>query len=256
MFDIIIPIYNIQIFQIRSIELFLAESLVESIIIIDNSDNGQQTLNRLIYSEKIQYISMSGNRGLSIAYNLALKHSHADYVCIADDDTLFPLDFFIRASKAISDGCADIYVPIVAQDEVIYSPCRKAWIRHHPLKTIPKTFEKNYSAINSGMIFSRRAIGNDPYDERLFLDFVDHRFVETARSNGLKFSVMSDIEIEQAFSFKLLDPIAEIRRLEIYKSDSAEFYRNSLLGRLFRFARIAYKGTSLKLRDKLSAKKT
>ena len=94
---------------------------------------------------------------------------------------------------------------------------------------------ERWSAINSGMAVSLRLFDNYRYDERIFLDGVDHRFVEDMRQRG-ELLTLIDYTCEQAFSGHERPPLSgALNRFSIFARDEAYILR----GRKTDFWRVA-----------------
>ncbi|KFI76490.1 glycosyltransferase [Bifidobacterium mongoliense] len=242
--DIILVVYNTFISSTRSIQTLLDESICNKIIICDNStDMNIKTKNEKFADQnpKIIYCDMRGNQGIPVAYNEAISISHSDLICLLDDDTLLPEHFFSTALNWCQHSEADIFVPLVySQDGTLISPCYAGRYTFKPFKSVNKISMK-FSAINSGMLIRRSIFSGYRYNEQMFLDLVDHKFIRDMKHEGRKIVLMSNLVIQQDFS-KISDNKSQsLNRLRIFRHDSKIFYSFSPIAKIFRCLQLAYK---------------
>lgn len=171
------------------------------IIVVDNSMKDFQNL-EVCQSAGITYISMGGNKGLSKAYNMAIeKVDKAEAIVLLDDDTDVPENYFrILQKEMIEFPDVDIFVPIIrGQDGIIYSPNNYKFIKNdlvsNPLKEV---VQSRFNAISSCMAIRKRVFDDYKYNEKLFVDEVDHCFCRDQRSRGRIFKILN-IEVSQNF---------------------------------------------------------
>ena len=200
-------------------------------IIVDNStmeNNNEQ----FCISNGLEYISMHGNKGIPKAYNCALDHIKArnkeGYVIWLDDDTELDSNYFTELEKAInSDKEAKIFVPVVyslERDNYILSPCilnTNRVFNLKPIDTLDDIDSKEIlSAINSGMAVDISVYDNYRYDENMFLDFVDHDFMNSMKGKGIKIHVLRNASLYQNYSGHERPPKAQAKvRNEIFRKD-------------------------------------
>lgn len=181
-----------------------------SLVVIDNSINRHIQESNLFFcrKHKLPYFYMNGNKGLSRAYNCALEYilsidKTADSIVVwLDDDTNIPPTYFEELIKSVDEKKeVDIFTPIVVgQDGIIWSPNYAGFIRNKLVKTTYEVIPDNkYNAINSCTAVRLRVYENYRYDERLFLDQVDHKFFYDQRRREKKFLTLSS-EVKQNFS--------------------------------------------------------
>ena len=190
-----------------------------------------------------EYLGGTGNRGLSAAYNACIdrlkSRNESGYLCLLDDDTALTGEYFTALRKAAAEHPeAGILVPKIYSGGRLLSPCRKVGARARSfadeaaLLAAPR---ETWSAINSGMAVSLRLFDNYRYDERIFLDGVDHRFVEDMRQRGELLTLL-DYTCEQAFSGHERPPLSgALNRFSIFARDEAYILR----GRKTDFWRVA-----------------
>lgn len=231
-FDVIIVVYNKSVCDIVSLTHLENDSRVAKIVVCDNSDASNNNAQEVKSHKNLEYLYMNGNKGLSTAYNCAVNFCNSPYICMLDDDTVLPEDFFEKAAIWCKENAdADILLPLVYSEERLLSPCRneKGWF--HSFESA-KEISGDFSGINSGMIIKRCIFDNYRYDQKLFLDYIDHSFICDMRKANKKILVMNDIVLKQSFSRKEYNLESEKARFVIFKKDFRQFYSKSKLDRL------------------------
>ncbi len=193
-------------------------------IVCDNSTTPNNNQN-IAKKDGVIYISMNGNKGLSCAYNAGINEiqSKNGYIMIMDDDTEIPrtyIEWFLSAE--LHD--TDIYLPIVKDEKGVMSPSKNV------KGVVYRSQDTNISyseitGINSGMIINLSCFKDFSYDEKLFLDYVDHYFLIEMKKRNKKIEVLP-FEIYQNFSANTNSKKSAIVRWNIFKRDSKYFYRN------------------------------
>lgn len=181
------------------------------VLILDNSDDVQyaEVNERHSRDKSYAYISMNGNMGLSKAYNAALDYLvqsalEDDLVIWFDDDSLVSDDYFSVLRKSATDNEAvDIFAPVIqGQDGRFYSPNEAHLIKNKQLKEPGDCISnKRFNAINSCTAVRMRCYKEYRYDEKIFLDQVDHAFFEDQRAMGRLFYKLPTI-VHHDFSLK------------------------------------------------------
>ena len=104
-FNCIIVTYNKKISSIDNIQFLNNNKTDVKLTICDNSEEQEiRTANhKYCMKYKIKYIDMHGNKGLSRAYNEAIKElKNDDWMVIFDQDTDVPIDYFSELEKSIA----------------------------------------------------------------------------------------------------------------------------------------------------------
>lgn len=238
MFDVVVVGYNSFIESSPAVTAAASSPLVANIFYCDNSkDRNVAQKNADFALEKLLYIDMGGNKGLSHAYNRAVAMRESAHVVIFDDDTEVTNTYFTQVDDWISThGPADIFVPIVHADGQPFSPCRPWLFSFRPIRKV-RDWNSDFSAINSGMVVASSVFERCSYDERLFVDFIDHQFILDARQAGMRIVPMDGIYLDQRYSLVSDDRRAATIRLGIFRHDSAVYYRTPA-GRLARMVRL------------------
>lgn len=208
------------------------------IVVCDNSTRDYENC-AVVESEGYQYINMNGNAGLSKAYNKALDYIASvnpemkGYVALFDDDTFIPEAYFIKLKEEIKEKRSDIFLPVVRDEIGILSPSvMKKYYCHRAPEDLWSIKKEELCGINSGMAIRLRLFKKYRYNERIFLDYVDHNFIRDMRKRKRKVSIM-DVEIQQTFSSNTDSKEKSMIRFGIFKKDINEFYRKGFWNRFF-----------------------
>lgn len=230
--DVIIVIYNKKIQQVQSLPLLQAADEVKQIIICDNSDVQNNDYHATSSCDKVTYIPMGGNVGLSKAYNTAVARVSSEFVLILDDDTKLPVDFFKKLVSNVKMNEADVYVPLVRSEKILMSPCHKGRYRFTAFDS-EDDIRSPYSAINSGLLIRKTIFDSISYNNDLFLDMIDHAFFDNLRLRNVKSHVMSDIVLFQNYSRETDNEEKACKRFKITKKDNRVYYNHSFVGKVF-----------------------
>lgn len=244
MITVVMVIYNTEISNITSLDMCRKSKYVDEIIVCDNSEHKFMRKKNAAACKgvaKLRFLDMAKNEGLPKAYNTAVALSTSAYTCILDDDTTLPEHYFESAVKHIESTMADIYLPIVRSDKIVMSPCVVSGYRIKCIDNIRNISDvSKLSAINSGMIVKTSLFDKCKYDEKLFVDMVDHAFMRDAHKYGASICVMQDVVIKQQYSREIDDKETQLSRMAISIKDNRVFYSNSIGGRVFCYIQILY----------------
>lgn len=204
-----------------------------SIVIVDNSTKDMN--NRYVANNYGWiYMNMNGNVGLSKAYNKVLEKlkNKLGIVIWFDDDTNVTQEYFdILDKDAIENPDISIFVPMIrGQDGRFWSPNEARFFKNKQLKSREdKISNKRFNAINSCTAVRLNTYENYRYDERLFLDQVDHSFFYDMRGKNIKFRKLNVI-INHNFSLKSKQKSIENikKRYEIMIPDYLTFCSKSI----------------------------
>lgn len=204
------------------------------IFICDNSDDERYTINHKIASnyKNVHYKSMNGNKGLTSAYNTAIDdivNLPPGWICLFDDDTFVPAEYFTLFIEAKHTQSSDIYLPLVYDEVGLLSPNIMKTYFCHRADNIDKINISEISAINSGMILSSEIFKTYRYDENYFLDFVDHAFMRDMRRLNKKVAIFN-CKLKQNFAANLNDFNSLKKRFKILKKDLRYFYSKLSFG--------------------------
>lgn len=222
-----------------------------NLVICDNSTKNFNN-KELANLSSFTYIDMNGNKGLSKAYNAAINllQNKTGFLCLFDDDTFIPENYFDIFIKDAKNSNADIFLPIVTDEVGILSPCKFKGLKVARIKNTNELNCTNITGINSGMFINLGIFESYRYDESYFLDYIDHDFLRTMKKNGTKIKVLS-VNLEQNFSGNNNTNLeGALKRFKIYKKDFVHFYQKNLLSRTFACFSILKRKIILSLRFK------
>ncbi len=228
----------------------LREMGFQNVVMVDNS---REEMGNAAFCKEAgwDYLSMEGNAGLPKAYNRGLVHIKRDagMVVLLDDDTRLPLDYFEKLAAA-KTACPEalIFLPTVFDKVGLLSPCR---LKGYTIKRAARADdirEAELSGINSGMAADMTVFEHYAYDERYFIDFVDHAFLRDMRAQGAGICVF-EAGLRQSFSgSETGDVAAAAVRYGFFKRDCKVFCGKSLRGRAAAWLIIKKRALGLLLR--------
>lgn len=251
----VIVLYNKKLGNLDNIRLLSKVNINAKFIVCDNSENDNIKFvnNRFCEEHNIKYIDMKGNKGLSRAYNEAIKElDNGDWMIIFDQDTNIPQDYFVKLIRSINNyPNINIHVPIVKSIRWQMSPSK---LKKYKVKRInhcrPGTYT-DITAINSGMVINKKVfdlIGK--YNERIFLDYLDHFFIKKYRKHFKEIAVFDSV-LNQDFSDEdHSDFSRDLNRFRTYSKDFYEFCKDSIEGRVYYYIKISYRAAKLSMLHK------
>ncbi len=205
----------------------------QSVLIFDNStrDFGNRA-----FCEKQgwQYLGGQGNQGLSKPYNQAadVLRGREGFLCLLDDDTDLPETFF-EHMQAQMEGHpqGQIFVPVLMQNGQIISPNRADLPgRQRFFSSVEECLQEsqeNLRAFNSCMCIQLKIFDSYRYDERLFLDCVDHAFLRDMRQRRIPVTVLP-VVCQHGFSGKQKGSFeAAQARFRIWCKDTYVYYEKN-----------------------------
>ncbi len=236
MIHAIVVTYNVRCSESKTCQSLATQTSQDfDVIIYDNSV--QDYGNRNFCDEQgWQFLGGTGNKGLSAAYNAAIKNLQdreaSGWICLLDDDTTLPEDFIQRMSNYIENNpSSDILLPILLQNGKIISPCRirrKNRYFRSPEECLAAD-PGELQAFNSCMTIKLSTFDDYRYDERIFLDGVDHAFLRDMKKKG-KIMTVIPIECQQRFSGGEKAPEnSAAARFRIYVKDTRILYEDNIL---------------------------
>lgn len=174
----------------------------------------------------IVYLGGKGNMGISKAYNEAAAYcrnqSEEGFLCLFDDDTAIPLDYIAEVKKYNGSEKA-VLLPMLYGGETLISPAiLKSNYRcdFFPGPEAVKAYRgPSLTALNSGMVVSLKVFADYRYDERLFLDGIDHRFMDDMKKIGVPFYFLNcglkhELSVLEKPSLK-----SALHRFHLFKND-------------------------------------
>lgn len=223
---VLVVIYNESLSNSRTICSLGEDKSIEVLI----ADNSTKDFSNKAFADKhaYRYFNMGGNKGLSKAYNTVISslEKNDDIICLFDDDTVICSGYFNELRAAAEEyKDIDIFVPIVKDKKGILSPCiikEAECKRADQVEEIP---QHGLSAINSGLAVRLKVFKEYKYDEKQFLDYIDHAFIrDVAQNDKKKVHILENTILEQSFSgSEKSRPSDEKDRYNIFKKDFKYF---------------------------------
>lgn len=232
----VLVMYNRAVDQSRAWQIFHSQLFL---VVADNSTQADMVAHNreCVQKEGHLYLDMQGNQGLSKAYNRAVEQiqrretgNRDIQILIMDDDTIFAPDFLHNATLWIEKHPAAIYLPIVKAGDRILSPCVFKGKRVCAIQDVSSLALSLITGINSGMIVSLSVYKMIRYNEKLFLDYIDHDFFQQVHQQEFTVCVLPQV-LQQDFSIFSDDLSSTCRRLQILRQDLNVFYSKGFADR-------------------------
>ena len=203
------------------------------VVVYDNSTRDYG--NQMYCSEKgWTYLGGKGNKGLSAAYNCGIgrlkQDRFAGIVCLFDDDTHLDTSYFDAVEQA-DWSKRNIYVPFVFSAGQLISPCigRKFFADCGTFRDEQQARDyagKDLSAINSAMALHISLFDDYRYDENLFLECIDHKFLMDMKEKGESIGFL-DYRCQHSLSaHERPKKEAALSRFQIYARDYGYLLRS------------------------------
>ena len=227
------------------------------VLIYDNSTTDVVQKNREFCREHgWQYLGGTGNVGLSRAYNACIDalRGQQGVMCLFDDDTALDGEYFESLRRGLARTDAGILVPMIYTGERLISPCIRLPDRRCRLFQNEQAL-RGYTgdaltAINSCMAIDLSVFSQYRYDENIFLDGIDHTFLEDQKALGRKIFIL-DYRCTHGFSGMEKPPMrAALTRFRILAKDFRYILRNEpgsyrkLIGRRMLHLTLQYRSLS------------
>lgn len=241
---VIVVSYNHEVKDSPVLDAYLSTSLIrENLIVVDNSTQESIRCKNKHYCKdnKLTYLDMNGNYGLSKAYNTALKvtkyQNNNSWYIIFDQDTIINKEYFDKVRQSIIESpMINIHLPRVYSENGVFSPLRiegKKIVREE----LSPNIYTNLLAINSGIVVKSdvyREIGL--YDEDLFLDLVDYHFFKQCHKLNSDFNFkVFDYSVQQKFSGEIFENFkGDLARFKIYKKDYRIYCKKNNINLIYR----------------------
>jgi len=197
-----------------------------NIIVFDNSevDYGNK---KYCEDRKISYYTMNKNIGLSKAYNYVIKKICLDndkYLLILDDDTILNDNYLLEVLNKIRELKFDILLPVVKSNNEIISPSKIVFgCRVKKIKTINEIKDNSITGINSGMVVRTSVYNLIKYNDKMFLDYVDHEFMRKVRTKKFKIDILDSVIYQNFFMNEKSNIQTAKKRFQIYKNDFKKY---------------------------------
>lgn len=202
-----------------------------NVIIYDNSTSDYNN-KEFCLKHGWAYLGGKGNKGLSVAYNQCIDYVKAkkntDIIILLDDDTSVDAKYFDVLLKEAQMYQADIYVPIMISNGNIISPfvlTEKHTTKRFKTKEDVAISDK-IGAINSCMAIRASVFDNYKYDENIFLDGIDHKFLLDIKTNGKKIRVINYVCKHSLSAMEKVSKESALFRFDIFMKDYRYIFKN------------------------------
>ena len=195
------------------------------IIVFDNSTSDYCNA-QFCVEHNFKYLTYHENKGLSFAYNRIIENIQADsddYVLILDDDTELTEEFL---REIVFCEKKDINLPVVRsiQDGHIFSPSiKKNRIRSIVIQSVNELEGNQITAINSGMVIKASVFESIRYNESLFLDCVDHDFMDQVNERGYEIKILQSLIFQNLSRQNIKNNESTKARMIIYGKDFKKY---------------------------------
>lgn len=206
------------------------EERLQHLFIYDNSPSPHTPPQGIAH-----YVHDPSNGGLGRAYNTACRYAETkgyEWLLLLDQDTTFPPDAIDKYESAMATHPeTDMIAPRHMVNGGKYlSPTHYRMKTSHLQNSTPTgtVAFKDACPINSGLLVTVKSfIKAGGYDEPVWLDFSDIRFIEKYRKHYNTFYVMPDLVCQQSYSGLDTDPEKVFQRFCIYLQCAAAYPRDS-----------------------------
>lgn len=211
-----------------------------NIIIVDNSTRINDN-EKIARSRGWRYLNMGGNKGLAKAYNRAIEEINSEdgILCLFDDDTEINKDYFNKLEEiSRQEPETDIFLPLVYDEIGLLSP---SVIKGLAVKRVndPKDIPiDKINGINSGMAIRMKVFKDYRYDQKYFLDYIDHAFIRDMKKRNHHMTIFETILKQNFFANSNANVDDVVRRFQIFRKDFKRFCGDSISGRVFYFKEI------------------
>lgn len=167
--------------------------LLDNLLIIDNSDNvfSKEIIEYYKHNNSVQYIQLGENKGIAYALNRGIDYAKgykANWLLTMDQDSSFSKGEFNKYINFISQETSNY------EDAVIFSPIHKV-----PYLNKEDGVKKVKSVMTSGNFIKMDMVDSIGYfDERLFIDSVDHEYCYRINQMGYGVYRVNNIQLEHS----------------------------------------------------------
>ncbi|WP_428739271.1 glycosyltransferase [Sulfurimonas sp.] len=196
---------------------------VDKLIVVDNSTNKNDKLIEKIHSEipHTIYIDNQDNLGIATALNIACDKAlelNYDWILTMDQDSEF-----INFTDYLN--CLQKFH---AQDNIALLAPNTQWHARTYLPQNPTcTYEERFLVITSGNFLNLKLFNQiGRFEDKLFIDMVDHDYCMKANMQGLKIYFFNDILVEHSLGnlFQRKNPFTRKLRNKIEHSPQRAYY--------------------------------
>lgn len=174
----------------KQIERINAISLSHPVYIYDNSE----TINIIPYNNSIALIQNGKNDGIASGLNALLEMASRDgrsHIITMDQDSLID-DYFIKKITSLVG---------IDDKEIIIAPTHYTGDIIYDTDLIGKSSQNLYvlTTMTSGNLLNvKSAIDVGKFEEKYFIDYVDHEFCLRANQKGYKVIISRDLKLEHS----------------------------------------------------------
>jgi len=174
---------------------------LNKIIILDNTPNGDNSLERFKGFPNVDIIYLGDNYGIAFAQNVGIKKAleeGTDFILLSDQDTIYPLDYVEKMLECFKEDKVAAAGPLFidAHTGKVQFFVKKGLIGFK--KIYPKTGKHEVlQLITSGTIINAKFIPEiGLMKEELFIDWVDMEWCWRAVKKGYKIIGNADVVIK------------------------------------------------------------
>ena len=174
----IVVLYNPTHEVLKNIESYRTD--LSTLFVVDNSDKPHPEIEKSLRElSHTSFVSMQGNKGIAAALNKGMnlaQEKGAEWVLTMDQDSVAQPSMMGIMTNYIEDH--------PAKDVGIVSPFH---VIHNQLPVSDLEFEDVPTTMTSGNLVHMsvfKTVG--PFDEKLFIDYVDHEFCLRLRSHNFR----------------------------------------------------------------------
>lgn len=191
----VVVLYNPSIDFINNIYSYF--DFVSLLIIVDNSEiPNTLLLEKLSVNQKVKLISNNENTGIAKAINSGIKTAISykfDWVLTMDQDSYFEKDMIIKYIEAFNKNTDKVNV-------AVFGPTTE---ENYSNKSIRK-IKKNTTLITSGSLINISTFNKiGGYNEKLFIDEVDHEYCFRAILAGYSIVQFENIRLAHTLGEKV-----------------------------------------------------
>ncbi|OYU53847.1 MAG: hypothetical protein CFE25_17300 [Chitinophagaceae bacterium BSSC1] len=170
-------------------------SVVDHLLLLDNSESPSSDVTEILSkdaSNKIQYQYFGENRGIAERLNQAIEYAQSKgyrYLLTMDQDTGFQPSQMLQYWQKVQDNQLDKVVQFGANCQPDFTP----------ISDIP---QQTNNLITSGTILDLSYIEQiGPFDQALFIDFVDTEFSFRVVEKGYRNLLFADIVLQHRIGY-------------------------------------------------------
>jgi rhamnosyltransferase len=173
---------------------------VNKLIIVDNTPDKCELLERFRKISNVEIIYLTDNYGIAYAQNVGIKRAlkeGADYILLSDQDTIYPLDYVEKMLECFKEDKVAASGPLFysINERKIHPFIKKGFLGFK--KIYPKNRKHEvFQIISSGMIIRTEFLPNiGLMCEQLFMDWIDLEWCWRAIKKGYKIIGNADVII-------------------------------------------------------------